>query len=178
MNISKEDRELIRKFEQIMNKGHYVQSQQLTDAYNRILDKHVHNTTCGSCLRQRTKELIDALNNVERREAREQEAAKKAIEEAKEQEVDNLPEDEKKEAEELAFAQNSGFSTVEEARLESEIIMQEHEEQIKELEEELALRAKLESKGFLTEEEENNNGTEGKSPTTAKKRKASKPKTT
>ena len=95
MNISKEDRELIRKFEQIMNKGHYVQSQQLTDAYNRILDKHVHNTTCGSCLRQRTKELIDALNNVERREAREQEAAKKAIEEAKEQEVDNLPEEEK-----------------------------------------------------------------------------------
>lgn len=95
MNISKEDRELIRKFEQIMNKGHYVQSQQLTDAYNRILDKHVHNTTCGSCLRQRTKELIDTLNNVERREAREQEAAKKAIEEAKEQEVDNLPEEEK-----------------------------------------------------------------------------------
>lgn len=95
MNISKEDRELIRKFEQIMNKGHYVQSQQLTDAYNRILDKHVHNTTCGSCLRQRTKELIDALNNVERREAREQEAAKKAIEESKEQEVDNLPEEEK-----------------------------------------------------------------------------------
>lgn len=98
MNISKEDRELIRKFEQIMNKGHYVQSQQLTDAYNRILDKHVHNTTCGSCLRQRTKELIDALNNVERREAREQEAAKKAIEEAKEQEVDNLPEEEKEAA--------------------------------------------------------------------------------
>ena len=178
MNISKEDRELIRKFEQIMNKGHYVQSQQLTDAYNRILDKHVHNTTCGSCLRQRTKELIDALNNVERREARE-----------------------------LEFAQNSGFSTVEEARRESEIIMQEIEER-KKAHEEAAKKAIEEAKeqevGNLPEEEkeanteqikevqsnindepiieevkeEANNGTEGKSSTTTKKRKTSKPETT
>lgn len=145
MNISKEDRELIRKFEQIMNKGHYVQSQQLTDAYNRILDKHVHNTTCGSCLRQRTKELIDALNNVERREAREQEAAKKAIEEAKEQEVDNLPE-EAKEA---------------------------NTEQINEV------QSDINDEPIIEEvKEEANNGTEGKSSTTAKKRKTSKPETT
>ena len=145
MNISKEDRELIRKFEQIMNKGHYVQSQQLTDAYNRILDKHVHNTTCGSCLRQRTKELIDALNNVERREAREQEAAKKAIEEAKEQEVGNLPEEEK----------------------------EANTEQINEV------QSDINDEPIIEEvKEEANNGTEGKSSTTAKKRKTSKPETT
>ena len=129
---TEEDIEKVRKFIEIKRRGHYVETHELTDVYNRVLEKHVSNTTCGSCLRQRVEELERALRKYE---------ADKA----------------KKEAEEkLANAQDSGFSTVEEAMLESQIIMQEHEEQTK---------------------EENNNGTEGKSPATAKKRKASKPKT-
>lgn len=129
---TEEDIEKVRKFIEIKRRGHYAETHELTSVYNRVLEKHVNNTTCGSCLRQRVEELERALRQYE---------ADKA----------------KKEAEELANAQDSGFSTVEEARLESEIIMQEHEEEIK---------------------EENNNGTEGKSPTTTKKRKAAKPKTT
>lgn len=130
---TEEDIEKVRKFIEIKRRGHYAETHELTSVYNRVLEKHVNNTTCGSCLRQRVEELERALRQYE---------ADKA----------------KKEAEELlALAQDSGFSTVEEARLESEIIMQEHEEETK---------------------EENNNGTEGKSPTTTKKRKASKPKTT
>ena len=149
---TEEDIEKVRKFIEIKRRGHYVETHELTSVYNRVLEKHVNNTSCGSCLRQRVEELERALMRYE---------ADKA----------------KKEAEELAFAQDSGFSTVEEARRESEIIMQEHDEQIKELDEELALRAKLESKCFLTEEEENNDGTEGKSPATTKKGKKAKSKT-
>ena len=107
MNWTEEDIEKVRKFIEIKRRGHYVESHELTSVYNRVLEKHVGNTSCGSCLRQRVEELERALRQYE---------ADKA----------------KKEAEELANAQDSGFSTVEEARLESEIIMQEHEEQIKE----------------------------------------------
>ena len=103
---TEEDIEKVRKFIEIKRRGHYAETHELTSVYNRVLEKHVNNTTCGSCLRQRVEELERALRQYE---------ADKA----------------KKEAEELANAQDSGFSTVEEARLESEIIMQEHEEEIK-----------------------------------------------
>ena len=159
---TEEDIEKVRKFINIKNKGHYVETHELTTVYNRVLGKHVSNTSCGSCLRQRVEELERALMRYE---------ADKA----------------KKEAEELAFAQDSGFSNVEEARRESELIMQEieerkkaHEEaveeQIKEHEEaveELTLKAELESKGFLIEEEENNNGDNTKSPKTKGRKKKS-----
>lgn len=146
---TEEDIEKVRKFIEIKRRGHYVESHELTSVYNRVLEKHVNNTTCGSCLRQRVEELERALRQYE---------ADKA----------------KKEAEELAFAQDSGFSTVEEARRESEIIMQEHEEEIKaheEAVEELIQNEKLESKGFLTEEEENNNGDNTKSHKTKGRKK-------
>lgn len=101
---TEEDIEKVRKFIEIKRRGHYAETHELTSVYNRVLEKHVNNTSCGSCLRQRVEELERALRQYE---------ADKA----------------KKEAEELANAQDSGFSTVEEARLESEIIMQEHEEE-------------------------------------------------
>lgn len=63
--ISKEDIELIRKFEDLSVHGYYVNSQQVTDAYNRILRKNVGNTTCGSCIKQRIAELVMVRNRYE-----------------------------------------------------------------------------------------------------------------
>ena len=63
--ISTEDIELIRKFEELSSKGFYVNSQQVTDAYNRILRKNVGNTTCGSCIKQRIAELVMVRNRYE-----------------------------------------------------------------------------------------------------------------
>lgn len=63
--ISKEDIELIRKFEDLSAHGYYVNSQQVTDAYNRILNKNVGNTTCGSCIKQRIAELVMVRNRYE-----------------------------------------------------------------------------------------------------------------
>ena len=107
---TEEDIEKVRKFIEIKRRGHYAETHELTSVYNRVLEKHVNNTTCGSCLRQRVEELERALRQYE---------ADKA----------------KKEAEKLAQT------------------IKEHEEAV----EELTLKAELESKGFLTEEEENNN---------------------
>lgn len=73
MEISKEDRELIRKFEAIRQKGYYASGQEVTDLHNRILGTHLNSTNCSSCIRTRIQALVDALNKVERQEALEAE---------------------------------------------------------------------------------------------------------
>lgn len=70
MNFTERDKELVRKFISIKKRGLYVDSMQLTEAYNRILDKNVRNTTCGSCMRARIAELESALNKWEADEAK------------------------------------------------------------------------------------------------------------
>lgn len=59
--ISKEDRELINELYDKYNKGQRINSSQLTDLYNRVLNKKENNTTCGSCLRQRLFKLVEVL---------------------------------------------------------------------------------------------------------------------
>ena len=66
MNFSSENIEKIRKFEKIMNAGFYCDGNELTSVYNEVLNKRVNVTNCGSCLRQRIKELVAALNNFEK----------------------------------------------------------------------------------------------------------------
>ena len=63
--ITNEDIELIRKFEDLSAHGYYVNSQTVTDAYNRILNKNVGNTTCSSCIKQRIAELVMVRNRYE-----------------------------------------------------------------------------------------------------------------
>ena len=62
MQFTKEDIELIEQFIQIKNKGYYCDGKQLTEVYNRVLEKNVNITNCGSCLRGRVQELENALN--------------------------------------------------------------------------------------------------------------------
>lgn len=62
MKWSKEDIELVEKFIEIKNKGYYCDGAQLTQVYNRVLEKNVNVTNCGSCLRGRVSELETALN--------------------------------------------------------------------------------------------------------------------
>lgn len=62
---TEEDIEKVKKFIEIKRRGHYAESHELTSVYNRVLEKHVNNTTCGSCLRQRVEELERALGQYE-----------------------------------------------------------------------------------------------------------------
>ena len=61
-----EDVKLVEKFIEIRNKGYYCDGAQLTAVYNRVLQKNVNVTSCGSCLRQRVNELADALDRFKR----------------------------------------------------------------------------------------------------------------
>lgn len=66
MKWNKEDIEMVEKFIDIRNKGFYCDGTQLTEVYNRVLEKHVNPTNCGSCLRQRVNELAEALERFKR----------------------------------------------------------------------------------------------------------------
>lgn len=85
MNWTNEDVKLVEKFIEIRNKGFYCDGGQLTEVYNRVLDKRAAPTNCGSCIRQRINELEGALNSF-----------KKLSEAQTKQEVDNTKEEENK----------------------------------------------------------------------------------
>ena len=72
MKWSKEDIEMVEKFIDIKSKGYYCDGAQLTEVYNRVLEKHVNPTNCGSCIRARITELEDALNRFKRQIALEE----------------------------------------------------------------------------------------------------------
>ena len=83
--ISEEDRLKIRKFEEIKNRGMYASGVEVTEVYNRVLNKRLPSTNCGSCIRQRVQEMVNALN-------KEEEQERKAAEELKRLEEENKPE--------------------------------------------------------------------------------------
>lgn len=66
MNWNNEDVKLVEKFIDIRNRGYYCDGTQLTEVYNRVLDKRVNPTNCSSCIRTRINELEEALNRFKR----------------------------------------------------------------------------------------------------------------
>lgn len=88
---TEEDIEKVRKFIEIKRRGHYADTHELTSVYNRVLEKHVSNTTCGSCLRQRVEELERALRKYEADKAKKEAEEIKAQEASEQEEVDNTP---------------------------------------------------------------------------------------
>ena len=98
MKWSKEDIELVEKFIEIKNKGYYCDGKQLTDVYNRVLEKNVNVTNCGTCLRGRVSELEAALRYFKEMCKKQEEAEIKASEALKKDEQATVKEDENKES--------------------------------------------------------------------------------
>lgn len=68
-NFTDDDIKFVERAIELKNKGYYIDGNQLTEVYNRILNKRVNTTSCGSCLRQRISELEGALNHYKANEA-------------------------------------------------------------------------------------------------------------
>lgn len=134
MKFTEEDIKFVKKAIEIRDKGYYIQSQTLTKYYNKILGKNAPNTTCGSCCRGRITELQNALKQWEKQQA-EKEAAKKAEEETKVAEVDNIPQETKEAVtEQIKEAQDNAEETEEEAEVENvcdELVIEEVKEEPK-----------------------------------------------
>ena len=78
MKWNNEDVVLVEKFIDIRNRGYYCDGGQLTEVYNRVLEKSAPPTNCGSCMRARISELETALNQFKKTlEVNEEEKPKK-----------------------------------------------------------------------------------------------------
>ena len=66
MKWTSDDVKMVEKFIEIKNKGYYCDGGQLTEVYNRVLEKSVPPTNCGSCMRARISELETALNQLKK----------------------------------------------------------------------------------------------------------------
>lgn len=86
--FTNDDIAFIERAIELKNKGFFIDGKQVTDVYNRVLQKRANPTNCGSCIRQRITELEAALNSFK---------AKMAQESVKETEVDNTKEEVKEE---------------------------------------------------------------------------------
>ena len=62
MKWTNEDVTMVEKLIDIKNRGYYCDGGQLTEVYNRVLEKNAPPTNCGSCMRARIGELETALN--------------------------------------------------------------------------------------------------------------------
>ena len=90
--FTEEDIKFVEKAIELMQKGYYIDSNQLTTVYNRVLNKHVNPTSCGSCCRQRCSELRDALNHYKKQQELAQLNGFTTVEEYK-QEVETIKEE-------------------------------------------------------------------------------------
>ena len=78
MKWTNEDVTMVEKFIDIKNRGYYCDGGQLTEVYNRVLEKSAPPTNCGSCMRARISELEKALNQFKKTlEVNEEEQPKK-----------------------------------------------------------------------------------------------------
>lgn len=84
MKWTNEDVVMVEKFIDIKNRGYYCDGGQLTDVYNRVLEKNAPPTNCGSCMRNRINELEIALNQFKK--TLEKEPPKAKISKAKKKE--------------------------------------------------------------------------------------------
>ena len=63
MKWTNEDVTMVEKFIEIKNRGFDCDGTHLTNVCNRVLEKNVPPTNCGSCMRARISELETALNS-------------------------------------------------------------------------------------------------------------------
>lgn len=87
MIFTEKNKEAVKKFIQIRNRGYYCSGEQVTKVYNEVFGQNKPNTNCSSCLRQRISELEKALRQWEEQERKE--AEKKAQEALKEEDPGN-----------------------------------------------------------------------------------------
>lgn len=84
-----DDIKAVEKFIEIRNKGYYCDGGQLTAVYNRVLEKHVPTTNCGTCMRIRISELEVALNKFKQMMEIENKAISEGVESVGDTEVNN-----------------------------------------------------------------------------------------
>lgn len=64
ITISSEDAEFIEFAYKLCNSAKYPSFTKVTEVYNRVYNKQLSSTSCGSCIRQRILELKSTLDKL------------------------------------------------------------------------------------------------------------------
>ena len=64
ITISSEDAEFIEFAFSLINSAKYPSFTKVTEVYNRVYNKQLSSTSCGSCIRQRILELKNTLDKL------------------------------------------------------------------------------------------------------------------
>lgn len=69
MEISSSDIKLVEQFHDILNRGYFCDSKQVTDEFNKLIRipqglTPVNVTNCATCIRRRILELVDFVTNI------------------------------------------------------------------------------------------------------------------
>ena len=64
ITISSEDAEFIEFAFSLVNTSRYPSFTKVTEVYNRVYNKQLSSTSCGSCIRQRVLELKNTLDKL------------------------------------------------------------------------------------------------------------------
>ena len=69
MEISSDDIRLVEQFHDILNRGYFCDSKQVSDEYNKLIRipqglTPVNVTNCATCLRRRILELVDFVSKI------------------------------------------------------------------------------------------------------------------
>lgn len=52
----------IKKIKNALKRGYYVNSSDITPLYNEIFNKNLKNTNCSTCLKNRSRELVQVYD--------------------------------------------------------------------------------------------------------------------
>lgn len=69
MTISSSDIKLVEQFHDILNRGYYADSQQVTSLFNKLIRipqglQPAQPTNCATCIRRRILELVDFVTKI------------------------------------------------------------------------------------------------------------------
>ena len=69
MTISSSDIKLVEQFHDILNRGYYADSQQVTSLFNKLIRvpqglQPASPTNCATCIRRRILELVDFVSKI------------------------------------------------------------------------------------------------------------------
>ena len=69
MEISSSDIKLVEQFHDILNRGYYADSKQVTSLFNKLIRvpqglPPVNVTNCATCIRRRILELVDFVTKI------------------------------------------------------------------------------------------------------------------
>lgn len=64
MTLTQEDVEMVKGFQDILNRGKFASGKQVTDVYNRVFGTKLAPTNCSSCIRHRIGKLYSEIKKI------------------------------------------------------------------------------------------------------------------